>query len=126
MQARAACPLLWSARAHTAWCGGARRGPMCTHARRAHTPVQVERVLGVRQWADGKLRHLVKWRGLPYCEATYETVGWEHASVCVCALQGRSAAVCPPARPLRTHARTHAPARNARRPRIWPGSTPPT
>ncbi|PRW57711.1 CHROMATIN REMODELING 5 isoform A [Chlorella sorokiniana] len=34
---------------------------------------QAERIIGERHWTDGSVKYLVKWRGLPYCEATYET-----------------------------------------------------
>ena len=43
--------------------------PRCTAAL---NPAQAERVIGERHWADGTVKYLVKWRGLPYCEATYE------------------------------------------------------
>ncbi|PSC73016.1 CHROMATIN REMODELING 5 [Micractinium conductrix] len=35
---------------------------------------QAERVIGERQFSEGTLKFLVKWKGLPYCEATYETM----------------------------------------------------
>lgn len=30
-------------------------------------------MIGERHFSDGSVRYLCKWRGLPYCEATYES-----------------------------------------------------
>ena len=36
--------------------------------------MEIERVVALRKDSDGKVRYLCKWRGLPYAEATWETV----------------------------------------------------
>lgn len=57
---RSHCTSAWAEHPH----------PFRHHA--SHT-FQPERVIGERHWADGTVKYLVKWRGLPYCESTYET-----------------------------------------------------
>lgn len=53
-----------------AGCDNERTWPLCIHVLKCG--VQVERVFAHRMEKDGVQKVLIKWRGLPYAEATFE------------------------------------------------------